>query len=83
MLMEADLDMELEMEARGSGNDGHRSHGDGNVHGQAEPGRSPRRPGKARVLTEADFSNLTQKLLYPKITPQNFVFWRLFVTLST
>ena len=42
------------MEARGGGNDGHRSHGDGNVHGQAEPGRSPRRPGKARVLTEAD-----------------------------
>ena len=54
MLTEADLDMELEMEARGGGNDGHRSHGDGNVHGQAEPGRSPRRPGKARVLTEAD-----------------------------
>ena len=54
MLTEADLDMELEMEARGGGNHDHRSQGDGNVRGQAEPGRISRRPGKARVLTEAD-----------------------------
>ena len=54
VLTEADLDMELEMEARGGGNDDHRGEGDGNVRGQAEPGRSPRRPGKARVLTEDD-----------------------------
>ena len=42
------------MEARGGGNHDHRSQGDGNVRGQAEPGRISRRPGKARVLTEAD-----------------------------
>ena len=48
--------MELEMEARGGGNHDHRSQGDGNVRGQAEPGRISRRPGKARVLTEADWT---------------------------